>query len=116
MAAMLVKLFVPLMVLGFISPIAAIIASCILFTRHRDRDEPKGRVPLIGFIIAAGICGAIGGYFGLAFGVAWACPEMGNLCGLWGVFVTAPICFALGILLVGIVVSLIRPAPRPDTR
>jgi hypothetical protein len=116
MVAMLVKLFVPLMGLGFISPIAAIIASCVLFARHRQRVEPERRVPVIGFTLAAGICGAIAGYFGLAFGVARACPEMSNLCGLWGVFVTAPICFALGILLVGIVVSLIRPAPRPDTR
>lgn len=45
MVAMLVKLFVPLMGLGFISPIAAIIASCVLFARHRQRVEPERRVP-----------------------------------------------------------------------
>jgi hypothetical protein len=36
---------------------------------------------------------------------------LGNLCGLFPVFVTAPICFSLGVLLVGIAVSSIRPAP-----
>ena len=116
MLAMLGKLFLPLTGLGLISPIAAIMAACVLFARHRERIEPERRVPVVGFILAISICGAIGGYFGLVFGIGLACPEMGNLCGLWGFFVTAPIFFALGILLVGIVVSLIRPAPRPDTR
>ena len=116
MVAMLGKLFLPLTGLGLVSPIAAIMAACVLFARHRERVEPERRVPVIGFILAICICGAIGGYFGLTFGIGLACPEMGNLCGLWAFFVTAPIFFALGILLVGIVVSLIRPAATPDTR
>jgi hypothetical protein len=116
MVAMLGKLFLPLIGLGLISPIAALIAACVLFARHRERVEPARRVPVIGFILAMSICGAIGGFSGLAVGVGVACPDMGNLCGLWGFFITAPIFLALGILLVGIAVALIRPASTSGTR
>jgi hypothetical protein len=115
MVAILGKLFLPLLGLGLISPVAAIIAASVLFARHRDRVEPERRVPVIGFILATSICGAIGGTFGLLLGIGLACPEMGNLCGLWGFLVTGPIFFALGILLVGIVISMIPLLTRSDT-
>jgi purine-cytosine permease-like protein len=108
------KLFLPLMILGLISPLAAIVAAVNFFVRHRERVEPERRVPVIGYVLAIISCAAIGGYFGLVFGIGQACPQLGNLCGLWGVFVTGPISFAVGILLVGVMVSLIRPATRPD--
>jgi CDP-diglyceride synthetase len=112
--AILDKLFLPLMILGLISPVAAIVAAIIFFVRHRDRVEPERRVPTVGYVLAIVICAAVGGYFGVAFGIEQACPQLGNLCGLWGFFVTGPIFLALGILLVGVVVSLIRAAPRTD--
>jgi hypothetical protein len=115
MLAMLANLFLPLSGLGIIAPIAAIVAACVLFARHRKRVEPARRVPVIGFILAMSICGAIGGTFGLLLGIGLACPGMGNLCGLWGFLVTAPIFFALGILLVGIAISMIPPRTGPDT-
>jgi len=116
MGAMIDKFFVELMILGLISPIVAIVAATILYARHRKRVEPERRVPMIGYVFAIIICGAIWGYFGLFFGVERACsvPKAGNLCGLWGFFVTGPIAFALAVLLIGIVVSTIRPAPKPD--
>ena len=98
MLAMLAKLFLPLSGLGIITPIAAIVAACVLFARHRKRVETARRVPVIGFILGMSICGAIGGTFGL-----------------WGFLVTAPIFFALGILLVGIVISMIPVRTGPDT-
>jgi hypothetical protein len=116
MLAMLANLFLPLSGLGIITPIVAIIAACVLFARHRKRVEPARQVSVIGFILAMVVCGAIGGTFGLLLGIGLACPGMGNLCGLWGFLVTAPIFFALGILLVGIVISMIPARTGPDTQ
>jgi uncharacterized membrane protein YfcA len=114
MVAMIGELFLPLMFVGLISPMAAVIVAILLFGRHRARVEAERRVPVIGYVLATIVCGVIGGFFGLISGLALACPVMGNLCGLFPVFVAAPISFALGVLLVGIAVSWIRPAPRPD--
>jgi hypothetical protein len=114
MVATIGELFLPLTFVGLISPIAAVIAAFILFVRHRARVEPERRVPVIGYLLAIIVCGVIGGFFGWISGLALACPMMGNLCGLWPVFVTGPIFLALGILLVGIAVSSIRPAASDD--
>jgi hypothetical protein len=116
MGAMMDKFFLPLTFVGFVSPIAAIVAAFVLYARHCDRVEPERRVPVIGYILAIVVCGAIGGYLGLGFGIHQACygPEAPNLCGLWGFFVTGPISFALAILLAAIVVSSIGPAQQPE--
>jgi hypothetical protein len=116
MGLMMDKLFPALMMLGLVSPIAAIAAAFILYARHRDRVEPERRVPAIWYVLAVFICGAIGGTVGLFFGIEQACygPEASNLCGLWGFFVTGPISFSLAIVLVGLLVSSVRPAPKPD--
>jgi hypothetical protein len=78
-------------------------------------------VPAIVFVLAMLISGAIVGYFGFLFGLNQACggqagEEWGNLCFLWPLFVTGPISIGLGFLLVGILVSLIPPAPRSADR
>ena len=114
MVATIGNLFLPLTFVGLVSPFAAVIAAILLFGRHRARVEPARRVPVIGYVLAIIVCGVIGGFFGLISGLAFACPVLGNLCGLFPVFVTAPICFSLGVLLVGIAVSSIRPAPTND--
>ena len=115
MVATLAKLMVPLSGLAIISPIAAIVAACVLFARHRKRVESARQVPVAGFILAVIICGAVGGVFGLLVGIGMACPGMGNLCGLWGFLVTAPLFCALGILLAGIAISMIPPRTGLDT-
>jgi hypothetical protein len=109
------KFFPAFMILGLISPIAAIVAACIIYGRHCDRVEPERRVSGIGYILAIIILGVIGGFVGLFFGIDQACrgPQAGNLCGLWGFFVTGPISFALTVLLVAMVVYSIRPALKP---
>lgn len=116
MGAMLDKLFPELMIFGLISPIVAIVAAVLLYVRHRNRVEPERRVPVIGYVLAILICAAVAGYAGLVFGIQQACdaPKAGNLCGLWGFFVTGPLASALAMLLVGMVVSSIRPTPKPD--
>jgi hypothetical protein len=47
------------------------------------------------------------------FGIAQGCygPTAANQCFVWGLFVTGPIAFALGIEAVGLALSLIRPVP-----
>ncbi|HVB15190.1 MAG TPA: hypothetical protein VNF04_01525 [Stellaceae bacterium] len=100
------------MILGFLSPLIAIIAAVVFYARHSDRIEPRRRVPIIAYILALIVCGGIAGYGGVFFGIAVACPESGNLCGLFGFFVTGPIFFSLAIVLVGSALCLVRPAPR----
>ena len=116
MGAMLDKLFPELMIFGLISPIVAIVAAVLLYVRHRNRVEPGRRVPAIGYALAILICAAVAGYAGLVFGIQQACdaPKAGNLCGLWGFFVTGPLASALAMLLVGMAVASIRPAAKPD--
>jgi hypothetical protein len=107
-------LFLPLMGLGLISPIASIAVTLFLFFRRCERVEPERRVSTVGFVLAVIFFAVIGGFLGVAIGVERACPRFGNLCGLWAVFITGPICFSLGVLLPGILISLIPAAARPD--
>jgi MFS family permease len=116
MGAMMDKLFPVLMLLGFLSPCAAIVSAVVFYARHRNRIELSRRVPAIAFAMAVIVCGAIGGYFGMVFGISQACygPTASNMCWVWGFFVTGPISFALAVLLVGLALSLVRPVPKPD--
>jgi hypothetical protein len=41
-------------------------------------------------------------------GMMLACPQTGNLCGLFGVFATGPFAFSLAILIVGLALSRAR--------
>jgi uncharacterized membrane protein YfcA len=82
------------------------------YKRHRKRIEPERRVSPVAYALAVIVCGGIAGFLGVAFGTSWACsgPNASNLCGLTGVFVIGPICCFLAMLLVGLSLSLIRPA------
>jgi hypothetical protein len=46
-------------------------------------------------------------------GMMLACPQAGNLCGLFGVFATGPLSFSLAVVGLGLALLLIRPAPKP---
>jgi|SRR5689334_18598379 hypothetical protein len=112
----LVKLFPLLVLLGLISPLAALLSAFVFYFRHLDRVEPERHVSGIAFSLAVIVCGAIAGYFGLIFGISLACNSAtsGNLCGLWGFFVAGPFAMALAIFLVGWSLSLVRPAAREE--
>ena len=97
------------MLLGFLSPLAAIGFAVISYSRHRNRIEPERRVPVIGYVLGLIACGCIAGFVGLFWGIALACPQSGNLCGLFEFFVTGPILFSLAIFLVGLSLFLVRP-------
>ena len=111
----IVKLFPVLMFLGLISPLVALLSAILFYARHRKRVEPEHRVPTIAYVLAVVGCGVIFGYFGVVLGIKLACNSStsSNLCGLWGFFVTGPLLMALAIFLVGLSVSLVRPAPKP---
>src|SRR5437762_13925711 len=104
-----------LLFLWLLLPCAAIVSAFVFYARHRNRIEPHRRVPVLAFALAVIVCGAVAGYFGMVFGIAQACygPTAPNLCGLWGIFVTGPMSFALAIFLVGLALSLVRPPPKP---
>jgi len=107
-------LFPFFMILGLVSPLAAIAAASLLYARHSRRVGRARQAPVIAYVLAIVVFGAAGGVLGLLVGLKQACPAAGNLCGLWPAFVTGPFFCALGILLVAIAVSSIRPAPRGE--
>jgi hypothetical protein len=113
----IVKLFPLLMILGLISPLVALVFAFVFYSRHRDRVEAERCVPGIAYILAVIVCGIIAGYLGLISGINLACssPTSGNLCGLWGFFVTGPLTMALAIFLVGCSLSLVR-SPERDSK
>jgi hypothetical protein len=115
MSGMMDKLFPVLMLLGLISLLAAISSTFLFYGHHRDRVERERRVPTVLYVLVVIVFGLIAGFFGLFFGIDLACssPKSSNLCGLWGFFVTGPFSCALVIFLVGLAVSLVRPAPKP---
>jgi len=104
------------MILGPISPIAALVCVFHSYDRHCNRISPDRRVPVVVYALAVIICGAITGYFGLFWGIEHACdgPTAPNLCGLWGFFVTGPIALALGMCAIGLALFLTRRAPTSD--
>jgi len=98
-------------------PLAAICSAVFCYIRHQKRIEPERRIPLGLYILAVVVCGSVAGFFGVVLGIKWGCsiPDAGNLCGLVGFLVVGPISSALGILLVGLWVSRVRPLPlSPD--
>jgi hypothetical protein len=56
------------------------------------------------YFLVAGIVGLGAGYLGTWWGVLWAChPGAGNLCGLFGFFVSGPIAGIVTFILVAVV-------------
>ena len=104
------KLFPIFMLLGLVSPFVSIAGAVIFYRRHSNRVGPEHRMSVFGYVVAIIVCGAAAGFFGLTLGIAKACngSDAGNLCGLWGVFVTGPIFFAAAILLAGLLISSMR--------
>jgi hypothetical protein len=97
-------------------PFAAICSAILFYVRHRNRIEPERRVPVSVYVLAVIVCGSIAGYLGVVFGIEWGCsiPQSGNLCGLIGFLIVGPISSVLGIVLLGLGLSLVRPAPKPN--
>jgi hypothetical protein len=97
-------------------PLAAICSAILFYVRHRNRIEPERRVSVGLYVFLVMVCGSIAGCLGVVFGIKWECsiPESGNLCGLIGFLVVGPISSLIGIVLLGLWLSRIQPAPKPD--
>src|SRR5438105_1123379 len=98
-----------LMLLFPLWPAVAIGSAVFFYIRHRNRIEPERRLPPGVYVLAVIVCGIVAGFIGVVFGIRWACsiPGSGNLCGLAGFLVVGPIAGTLGIVLVGLALSLI---------
>jgi len=109
---MLDRLFLPAMIVGFLSPFLAIVVAVVLYGRHADRVERERRVPLGAYVLGVVVAGIVAGFFGMIWGIDLACPAAGNLCGLFGVFGTGPVAGLLAVTLLGLALFLIPPMPR----
>jgi hypothetical protein len=107
--AIIARTFVPGMLVGVVSAFIAMIAAFVLYVRHREQIEATRRIPVFAYLFALIVAGVAAGFFGMLGGNALACPKAGNLCGLYGVFVTGPLSFSLAIAAVGAALSLVRP-------
>jgi hypothetical protein len=107
--AIIAKTFVPGMLVGVVSPFIAMIVAFALYLRHRERIEAERRIPALAYLFALIVAAAPAGFFGMLGGNVLACPKAGNLCGLYGVFVTGPLSFSLAIVALAVALSLVRP-------
>jgi hypothetical protein len=107
-------LFPLLWFLAFLSPIPAIVCAALFYSRHR-RARPERRLPALAYASILLVCAILAYPFGLSFGASLACsdPTFGNLCGLFGFFVTGPFASSLAIFLVGSLVMLLPPDEEP---
>jgi len=106
------KFFPFLWALAFLSPVVAIFLAARFYALHcRRRPEPDRRFPLVAYILILLVCAIIAFLFGLSFGISAACstPGFGNLCGLFGFFVTGPFASSLTIFLVSGLILLVPP-------
>ena len=78
------------------------VLSGIIYLRHSNRRPPGDRVPLWLYITVLVILGVVSAWAGVVFGIEYACkqPAPGNLCGLWGFFITGPLSFILTVTVV----------------
>src|SRR3954453_2635365 len=103
-------IFLLLWVLGFLSPIPATGCAVVFYSRH-CRARPEHQLPGIAYVLILLVCAIIAFLFGMFYGISLACssPKCGNLCGLFGFFVTGPFASSLAILLIGGLVMLLPP-------
>jgi hypothetical protein len=107
-------IFLLLCISGFLSPIPAIGCAVVIYSRH-CRARPEHRLPGIAYILILLVCAIIAFPFGTFYGISWACssPECGNLCGVFGFFVTGPFASSIAILLIGGLVMSLPPDQEP---
>lgn len=109
------NLFPFLWFLAFLSPLGAISFAVRFYAVHcRRRPEGNRRLPVPVYVVILLVCAIIAFPFGLFLGIRAACsgPAAGNLCGLFGFFVTGPFASSLTIFLFsGLIAAL--PADEP---
>jgi hypothetical protein len=107
--------FTVLWSLAFLSPLPAIFFAVHFYTIHRRRRPGRGRrLPVVTYVVVLLVCAIIAFPFGLFLGIDAACsgPGAGNLCGLFGFFVTGPFASSLVTFLVSGLIAVL-PADEP---
>lgn len=97
-------------------PLVAIGSAVFFYVRHSRRIGPARRVSVVLYVFAVIVCGGVAGVLGVSLGIQWACSgvDPGNLCGLVGFLVVGPIAGTLGVVLVGLALSLIKPEQQAE--
>ena len=95
-------LIVLVWLLAFLSPLLAVVCATVFYSRYRrERPVADRRLTGLAYTLIL-IASAVVAYpAGVLFGIMWACPAAGNLCGLAGFFVVGPVTAAIAIFLVG---------------
>jgi hypothetical protein len=93
--------FFPLVgVIALVSPVVASGCAVVFYALHCNvLPNPEDRVSLLVYVLVLFVCAVIAFFFGLEYGVKWACssPSGGNLCGLAGFLIGGPIAASLAI-------------------
>lgn len=87
--------------IALLSPVVASALAVMLYAWHCQAiPNPEERISLLVYVAVLVACAAVAFFFGLQYGVIWACssPSAGNLCGLAGFFIVGPLAAALAIL------------------
>jgi hypothetical protein len=110
-------LFPLLWALAFLSPMVAIFCAARFYAVHcRRRPKPERRLPLVAYVLLLLVCAILAFWPGTIYGFSLACPGFGNLCGLFGVFVTGPFASSLAIIVVsGLIMFLPADEAPPPT-
>lgn len=89
--------------LALFSPVIAIVLSAAFYTVHRRHHEPAESFPLVAYVLILLAAAVVAFWLGMVQGVAWACsePASGNLCGLFGVFISGPLVASLAVIVLG---------------
>jgi hypothetical protein len=107
--------FAALWSLAFLSPLPTIFFAVRFYTIYRRRRPGRGRrLPVVTYVVVLLVCAIIAFPFGLFLGIDAACsgPGAGNLCGLFGFFVTGPFASSLVTFLVSGLIAVL-PADEP---
>jgi len=78
---------------AILSPLVGLGTAVVYYLKYRDAPEPKRHPSILLYAISvlgiAVLAFAIGSFAGIS--VACRSPGAGNLCGLWGVFISGPL-------------------------
>lgn len=97
--------------IALLSPLVASALAIVFYAWHCQAiPNTEERISFLVYVVVLLACAAIAFFFGLQYGVIWACSSVsaGNLCGLAGFFVVGPLAAALAILVASALMAYSR--------
>jgi hypothetical protein len=82
-----------LLIVTILSPLVGLAAAVVYYLRHKDAPEPKRHPSIMLYVLGVAGVALLAFGIGALAGISVACrsPGAGNLCGLWGMFITGPL-------------------------